>query len=213
VLDPSITSVFNLAILSHADVVVSSLTKYTASDGDLTAGLVVVNPATPDAALLRRLIAEKLEPAYARDLARLAVEINRTSAVLARLHASVPQVVAFLQNHPAVRDVYWALHPASRKNYLAIARTPGAVGGVITFTLRGPLDRFYDRLRLPKGPSFGMTTTLICPFMYLAHFDLVRTAAGRAGLTAGGLDPDLLRLSIGTEPVDDIIATLAEALG
>ncbi len=213
VLDPSITSAFNLAILSHADVVVSSLTKYTASDGDLTAGLVVVNPATPDAARLRRLITEKLEPAYARDLARLAVEIRRTSAVLARLHASVPQVVAFLQNHPAVRDVYWALHPASRKNYLAIARAPGAVGGVITFTLRGPLDRSYDRLRLPKGPSFGMTTTLICPFMYLAHFDLVSTAAGRAGLTAGGLDPDLLRLSIGTEPVDDIIATLAEALG
>ena len=34
-----------------------------------------------------------------------------------------------------------------------------------------------------------------------------------AGLAAGGLDPDLLRLSVGTEPVDDLIATLAEALG
>jgi cystathionine gamma-synthase len=84
---------------------------------------------------------------------------------------------------------------------------------MITFTLRGSLETFYDRLRLPKGPSFGMTTTLICPFMYLAHFDLVTTPAGRAGLVAGGLDPDLLRLCIGTEPVDDIIATLAEALG
>ncbi len=213
VLDPSVTSAYNLAVLPHADVVACSLTKYTASDGDLTAGLVVVNPAAPDAALLRRLIAEKIEPAYPRDLARLAVEIGRTPAVLARLHASVPAVAAFLEKHPAVREVFWALHPASRNNYLALARAPGAVGGMITFTLRGSLEKFYDRLRLPKGPSFGMTTTLICPFMYLAHYDLVSTPAGRAGLAAGGLDPDLLRLCIGTEPVDDIIATLAEALG
>ena len=213
VLDPSIASAFNLEVRPHADVVVSSLTKYAANGGDLTAGLVVVNSAAPEAALLRRLIAGRIEPAYPRDLARLAVEISRTPAVLARIHANVPPVVAFLQKHPAVRDVFWALHPASRRNYLRIARVPGAVGGMITFTLRGSLDTFYDRLRLPKGPSFGMTTTLICPFMYLAHFDLVSTEAGRAELAAGGLDPDLLRLSIGTEPVDDIIATLAEALG
>ena len=213
VLDPSIASAFNLTILPHADVVVSSLTKYAANNGDLTAGLVVVNPAASDAHLLRRLIAEKIEPAYPRDLARLALEIGRAPAVLARMHASVPKVVAFLEKHPAVREVFWALHPASRQNYRQIARAPDAVGGMITFTLRGSLDQFYDRLRLPKGPSFGMETTLICPFMYLAHFDLVSTDAGRAELSAGGLDPDLLRLSIGTEPVDDIIATLAEALG
>lgn len=212
VLDPSIASAFNLQVLPHADVVVGSLTKYAASDGDLTAGFVVVNPAATDAPLLQRLIAKKIEPAYPRDLARLALEISRAPAVLAKIHASVPRVVAFLEKHPGVRDVFWALHPASRENYLRIARAPNAVGGMITFTLRGSLDRFYDRLRLPKGPSFGMTTTLICPFMYLAHYDLVSTEAGRAELTAGGLDPDLLRLSIGTEPVDDIIATLAEAL-
>ena len=141
------------------------------------------------------------------------MEISRTGAVLARIHASVPRVVAFLEAHPAVREVFWALHPKSRANYLRIARAPDAVGAMITFTLRGPLDAFYDRLRLPKGPSFGMATTLICPFMYLAHYDLVNTAAGRAQLAASGLDANLLRLSVGTEPADDIIATLAEALG
>ncbi len=213
VLDPTIASAFNLEVLPQADVVVTSLTKYAASAGDLTAGLVVVNPASPDAAPLRRIIASHLEPLPARDLARLAVEIGRVSGVLARIHASVPPVVAFLERHPAVHEVYWALHPASRANYLRVARNPGAVGGMITFTLRGPLEEFYDRLRLPKGPSFGMTTTLICPFMYLAHYDLVSTAAGRAELAASGLNPDLLRLSLGTEPVADIIAALAEALG
>jgi cystathionine gamma-synthase len=57
-----------------------------------------------------------------------------------------------------------------------------------------------------------MTTTLVCPFMYLAHYDLVRTQAGREALAADGLDPDLLRLSVGTGPVDAIVAALADAL-
>jgi cystathionine gamma-synthase len=83
---------------------------------------------------------------------------------------------------------------------------------MISFTVRKPLAAFYDQLRLPKGPSFGMKTTLICPFIYLAHYELATTEAGRAELNASGLDPDLLRLSIGIEPAQDIIAALAEAL-
>ncbi|MDB6168143.1 MAG: Cys/Met metabolism pyridoxal-phosphate-dependent protein [Verrucomicrobia bacterium] len=212
ILDPSISSAFNTEILSFADVVVCSLTKYTASAGDLAAGLAVVNPALSDAAAVHAGIVRKLEPIHPRDLSRLAVEIARTGALLKRVHASVPRVVAFLEKHPAVGEVFWALRADSRENYLRVARSPDAVGAMITFTLRGSLEKFYDRLRLPKGPSFGMETTLICPFMYLAHYDLVTTEGGRAQLAANGLDPDLLRLSIGTEPVEDIIATLAEAL-
>jgi cystathionine gamma-synthase len=212
--DPSMSSVYNVDVLPHADVVVSSLTKYTGHEGDLTAGLAAVNPQGPDAAALREELAGWIEPLYARDAARLAREIADMPGVLARIRASTPRVVAFLEQHPAVRDVFWALHPASRTHYVRIARAPDAVSGVVTFTLREPgsLARVYDRLRLPKGPSFGMQTTLLCPFMYLAHYDLVTTAAGRARLAADGLDPDLLRLSVGTEPVDEIIAALDDAL-
>jgi len=212
--DPSTSSIFCLNVLPHSDVVVSSLTKYTASEGDLTAGVAAVNPAGPDAAELRSGISAGIEPLYGRDATRLASQIVQTSAVLARIHASTPEVAAFLAKHPAVKDVFWALQPAGRENYLRLARSPDATGGMITFTLRQPgaLEKFYDRLRLPKGPSFGMKTTLICPFMYLAHYDLVTTPAGLAELAASRLDPDLLRLCVGTEPVDDIIATLAEAL-
>ena len=215
ILDPSVVSVFNVDALPHADVVVASLTKYTASEGDLTAGLAAVNPTGPDATELRRRIAEHVEPLYPRDLARLASQIGRTESVLTRIHANTAQVVAFLEKHPAVKDVFWALNPAWRDNYLRLARAPDAAGGMITFTLRkiGSLENFYDRLRLPKGPSFGMTTTLICPFMYLAHYDLVTTPAGLAELAASKLAPDLLRLCVGTEPAEEIIASLAEALG
>jgi cystathionine gamma-synthase len=84
---------------------------------------------------------------------------------------------------------------------------------MISFTVASELAPFYDRLRLAKGPSFGLVTSLICPFMYLAHYDLVTTGAGRAELAANGIAPDLLRLSVGAEPAEEIIAALAEALG
>ena len=211
-IDPSVVSFFNLDILRHADAVVSSLTKYTANEGDLTAGMIAINPAAPDAVELRRRTAAEVEPVSPRDLARLAAQIHNTENVLAQIHANTAKVAAFLQNHPKVRDVFWALHPASRENYLRIARKPDATGGMISFTLRGSMEPFYDKLRLPKGPSFGMKTTLICAFMYLAHYDLVTTPAGIAELAASKLDPDLLRLCCGTEPVDEIIGALAEAL-
>jgi cystathionine gamma-synthase len=211
-LDPSVVSIFNVNILSRCDLITCSLTKYTASEGDLTAGLTVVNPEAADARELREIVARETEPAYDRDLARLAHQIGGTPAVLEKIHANTAAVAAFLQKHPKVRDVYWALHPASRENLQRIARAPDATGGMISFTLRVPMEPFYDKLRLPKGPSFGMKTTLICPFMYLAHYDLVNTAGGIAELAASRLDPDLLRLCCGTEPASEIIAALAEAL-
>jgi cystathionine gamma-synthase len=212
-LDPSVVSIFEVDVLRHADVVTASLTKYTASEGDLTAGIAAINPAGRDAAELRRRIAAEAEPIYARDVARLAAQIGETETVLAQIRANTTRVAAFLAQHPKVRDVYWAHQPASRDNYQRIARGPNTTGGMISFTLRDAMTPFYDRLRLPKGPSFGMKTTLICPFMYLAHYDLVTTPAGIAELAASRLDPDLLRLCCGIEPADEIIAALGEALG
>ncbi len=211
-LDPSTASAFSVDVLPFADVVVASLTKYTANEGDVIAGVVAVNPAGPDAAALRGSIAARLEPVYARDLRRLASEIGATGPVLALIQETAARVASFLSSHAGVKEVFWALRPESRANYQRIARAPDAVGGVISFTLRGALEPFYDRLRLPKGPSFGMKTTLICPYMYLAHYDLVSTPAGRAELYESGVDPDLLRLCVGIESADEIIAALAEAL-
>ena len=212
ILDPTLVSPFNIEVLPHADLVVNSLTKYAASEGDVIAGAIIVNPAGPDAAHLRTHCTLRAETIYRRDLARLAAQIGDYESVIAKTNATTPKVVTFLENHPRVRDVFWSLHPASRANYLKIARSPAHVGAMVTFTLRMPLDRFYDRLRIPKGPSFGMKTSLICPFIFLAHYDLVTSESGRAELAASGLNPELLRLSIGCESPDDIIAALAEAL-
>ena len=212
VIDPTVASPLNIDVLPHADVVVNSLTKYTASEGDVLLGAVVVNPHGPHAAELRARLPHALEPVYSRDVARLATQIGDTAAVIAQINRSTPAVVEFLRAHPKIKELYWSLHPASRNNYLELARSPESIGSLISFVVDMPVAAFYDRLRMAKGPSFGMKTTLICPFIYLAHYSLVTSEAGRATLAASGLHPELLRLSIGCEPTEEIIAALAEAL-
>lgn len=213
ILDPSVASPFAVDLLPYADVVVASLTKYVASEGDVMAGVAAVNPAGPDAAELRARLAERVEPLYARDLARLAAQAGRTEAVLAQVEANVARVVEFLQRRPEVTAVHWARQPRTAAAFARVARRPAAAGGMLSFELRpGLMEPFYDAVRLPKGPSFGLTTSLLCPFIWLAHYDLVTTAAGRAELAASGINPDLLRLAVGAEPAEDILAALAEAL-
>lgn len=212
IIDPTIASPLNIDVLPHADVVTNSLTKYTASEGDVVMGAVVVNPQSPHAADFRAQLPGALEPVYSRDIARLAAQIGETPAVIAQINRTAPAVIEFLRTHPRVKELYWSHHPASRENYLKIARSPDALGSMVSFVVDMPIAAFYDRLRLAKGPSFGMKTTLICPFIYLAHYDLVTTAEGREKLAASGIHPELLRLSIGCEPAEEIIAVLAEAL-
>jgi cystathionine gamma-synthase len=212
VVDPSMASPFNVDVLPHADVATFSLTKYASHAGDVMAGAAVVNPAGPDAAALQAALGAEVDPPYPRDLARLAAEIAEAPAVAARINASTPRVVAFLESHPAVARVWWSGQPATAAPYGRIARTPGSVGAVVSFTLRRPLAEFYDRVPLAKGPSFGMSTTLLCPYIYLAHYDLLPHKGGGGELAAAGLAPELVRLSVGTEPVEEILAALAAGL-
>jgi cystathionine gamma-synthase len=212
IVDPTIASPLNIDVLPYCDVAVNSLTKYAASDGDVIMGAVVVNPKSPDAAEFRRQLPARLEPVYTRDVGRLAAQIGDYAKVITRVNQTAPAVVEFLRQHPRVKNLRWSNHPDSRENFLRLARRTDAFASMISFNVDGPLANFYDRLRLPKGASFGMKNTLVCPFIYLAHYDLVTSDNGRDTLHSSGLNPELVRLSIGCEPVEEIIAALAEAL-
>jgi cystathionine gamma-synthase len=213
VIDPAIASPLNVDVLPHADLVACSLTKYTAHEGDVMAGLAVVNPRGPDAGSLRSALREEAEPLYPRDLARLAAQIGGAPEVLARIGANARRVAEFLGAHPRVRRVWWAGQRETAAQLRKIARTAEPWGGVVSFVLNEEWEQFYDEVNLAKGPSFGMGVTLLCPYIYLAHYELVGTTAGRAELVANDLEPGLLRLSVGVEPVEEIIAELERALG
>jgi cystathionine gamma-synthase len=53
---------------------------------------------------------------------------------------------------------------------------------------------------------------LASPFLWLAHFNEVTTPAGRESIRRAGLDPDLLRVSVGLEPIEEIWAAFEVAL-
>ena len=109
ILDPSLASAFSVNCLPHADLVVNSLTKYTGSDGDIMAGLVAVNPASPDAGTLRREVAARSSRPTRATWRASRRRYGNTREVLSRIEESTPKVASFLASHPAVRATYWAL--------------------------------------------------------------------------------------------------------
>lgn len=65
---------------------------------------------------------------------------------------------------------------------------------------------FYNTVQLSKGPSLGTNFTLVCPYSILAHYNELDEVA------KWGVDPNLVRLSIGMEKTEDLLKTLKEAL-
>jgi len=211
-LDPSSSGLVNVDLLPWADILVTSLTKYSGHRGDLMAGLLAVHPASPDAAALRAGAFARLEPLGHGDLAALAAQLPDMAPVALAQNASARRLAEFLAAHPAVGRVLAADRGPTAAAYARAARGPARPGALITFELKGDLARFYDRVDLPKGPSFGLGFTLLAPFLWLSHFQEVTSEQGRAGLRAAGLDPDLVRLSVGTEDPALIEARLGSAL-
>lgn len=212
VIDPTIASPANIDVLSYADVVVNSLTKYAGIAGDLILGAFVFNRNAPHYDGLKAAVMARREKPYLRDVQRLAVEIDGYRENADIMNRNTMALAEFLQLSPAVKDVYWAYREDTRANYEKIERAPYSPGCIITVTFNKPLKEIYDPARVVKSPSFGTDFTIMSPYMYLAHFDLVSTESGRRYLHEHGIEPDLMRLSVGTEDTGAIIEAFSEIL-
>lgn len=213
VLDPSVASVANVDVTPWADVVVVSLTKYAARFGDVLLGGVAVHPERRWARAVVDGIRQARVAPYSRDLHRLAAQLEGWEAFAREASVGCAAVAAYLEAHPKVDCVWWAGRGRASEGYRRIARDQNPRwGAVLSFTVKGSLARFYDAVGLAKGPSFGTAFSLMAPFVYLAHYELVTSAEGRAELESAGLHPELIRLSIGEEPVEDLIQRLDAAL-
>jgi cystathionine gamma-synthase len=210
VVDPTMSSPHNVSVLPYADFVVNSLTKYAASEGDVLGGALVGNPQSPFCKEILKSVAEARIRPYKRDLGRLAWEMRNYEDVADTMNANAEALVAFLQGRRNVRHVYWAGESRSKENYQKIARRPNAPGCVLTVVLNCPLADVYDRARMAKSPSFGTTFTILSPYMYLAHYDCVVDREKSEFLRSHEIDPDLLRISVGTEPAEDILEAFGE---
>lgn len=212
ILDPSSVGLATLDVLPYADLVCCSLTKYAASEGDVMAGLCVVNPQRESAAKLLATVKKESEPLHTLDALALANQITQVGEVSQRLSRQAKELARRLAQHPAVAKVRTADTGPAAKNFLALQRPQAGAGALITIELKKDMRLVYDRLAVVKGPSFGLGFTIVAPFLWLAHFSEVTSPEGRSHIRAAGLDPDLLRISVGLEPIEEIWAAFVKAL-
>ena len=125
--------------------------------------------------------------------------------------ANAQQVAKFLDDHPAVEWVYYAGLPKSPSHGLAKKYLSGGFGSVFTFGVRGGYDagiKVVEQVELISHvANIGDTKTLILHPASTTHRQL--TDQQRVACGAG---PEVLRISVGLEWVDDILQDLDQAL-
>lgn len=193
-----------------ADIVMHSATKYLAGHSDCLAGVLAVR----DPALLDRLYyiqnatGAVLSPfesfLLARGLKTLDLRVREQSK-------SALRIAEFLQQHPHVRSVLYpglASHPDHQR---ACQLLDGGFGAMITFEARGDFEttkRVVKATQLFRlAVSLGAVESLIEQPASMSHASYDAEARQRAGIS-----DSLIRLSVGLEDVDDLIADLDAAL-
>ena len=121
-------------------------------------------------------------------------------------------VANYLQNHPQVAWVSFAGLPDSPYYKLAQKYTNGKPSALLTFGIKGGFEagvKFYDTLELfTRLVNIGDAKSLAAHPASTTHRQLTDEE-----LTAAGVSPDMIRLCVGIEHIDDILADLEQALG
>jgi cystathionine beta-lyase len=190
-----------------ADIVVYSATKYYAGHSDVLAGVLALNDdeKAGQIKLLQNTLGNPLSPADAYLLER---SVKTLALRLDRQCANAAAVVDFLRRHSKVEKVFYpSINEEDRRIQESQSRGYGAV---LSFILRGGCDpaRFIKALSLfDFAVSLGSVESLVCHPASQTHESFSPALRKKAGITDG-----LLRLSIGIEDVEDLLADLAGAL-
>ncbi|MGE3621890.1 MAG: cystathionine gamma-synthase [Acidimicrobiia bacterium] len=189
-----------------ADVVVHSATKYLGGHSDVVGGFV----ATDDPALAEGVgFVQNAAGAVPSPFdCYLVLRGVKTLALRMERHcANARAVVAALDGHPAVARVLWPGHPDHPGHRVAAAQMRD-FGGMVSFTLRGGEQAALEvvaRTRLfTLAESLGAVESLIEHPGRMTH----ASAAG----SPLEVDPALVRLSVGVEDAEDLVADLCQAL-
>ena len=202
--------VFQQPLVHGVDVVLYSLTKYVGGHSDLVAGAAVGSKARlRPIRLLRGAIGTQLDPHSCWMLGRSL----ETMALRMRASARNAEAVAdFLGAHPRITAVHALNHLAegspARRVYDAQCSGPGSTFSIEIAGGQAEAFRVLNALRIFKlAVSLGGTESLASHPASTTHSGVPAELRARIGVTAG-----LIRLSIGIEHPDDLIADLAQAL-
>jgi cystathionine gamma-synthase len=192
-----------------ADIVVHSTTKYLNGHSDVVGGAVIA---------AQQALHEQLNWwANCIGVTGSPFDSYLTLRGLRTLHARMPvhganamAIAQFLAAHPRVKHVHYPGLSTHAQHELAKIQQRG-FGAMVSFELDGGVDQvreFVARLKLfSLAESLGGVESLIAHPATMTHAAMDVTARQRAGLVDG-----LLRMSVGIESIDDLIADLGAAL-
>ncbi|HEX8685832.1 MAG TPA: cystathionine gamma-synthase [Pyrinomonadaceae bacterium] len=191
------------------DIVVHSTTKYLNGHSDSVGGAVVLNDERDAERLgfIQNAVGAILSPFDSW----LVLRGTKTLAVRMEQHdATGRKVAAFLEEHPKVQKLYYPGSLSHRQHELAKRQQLG-FGGMLSFDV-GSLENartVLESVRLcTLAESLGGVETLISHPATMTHASVLPETRARLGITEG-----LVRISVGLEEAEDIIADLDQALG
>jgi cystathionine gamma-synthase len=190
------------------DLVIHSATKYLGGHNDLMAGVVVGSRGLVSAIRdMQAMLGGITDPHTAYLLLR---GMKTLGIRLRKQNDNGMAVARFLEGHPRVRRVYYP-GLSSHPDYKVACEQMKGFGGVVSFEIDGDMkttSTFIDRLHIPYiAPSLGGVETLIEQPALMSYFEM--TSEDRAAI---GIVDQLVRLSLGIEDADDLIADLEQAL-
>jgi len=202
------TPYFQRPLTLGADAVVESCTKYIGGHGDLLGGVVVASTGLIDSMKRTALLSGGTMGTHE---AWLCIRGLKTLHLRMERHAENAQRVAeFLEAHPKVDRVNYPGLKSHPQHEIARKQMSG-YSGMLSFGVKGGVDagrRLMNGVELMSlAVSLGSVDTLIQHPASMTHAIMPREMRERLGITDG-----LVRISVGIEDAEDIIADLEQAL-
>jgi len=197
-----------LPLALGVDLVMHSATKYLNGHSDHLLGVLLgsrerIEPLR----LLSHKLGSTVDPQAAYDLLR---SLKTLPVRMERHCSNALRIATWLESQPAVRRVYYPGLESHPDHALARKQMSG-FGGMVTFSLgeKERAFRFWDRQKLiARAASLGGTESISSLPILFSH-----TGYSREELARAGVDEGMVRLSVGLEDPEDLIADLSQALG
>lgn len=191
-----------------ADIVLHSATKYLGGHSDVVAGVVVVNSEqlASDLHFVQNSTGGVLGP---QDSWLLIRGIKTLGVRMEEHEANTKAIVNFLNNHPAVKKVYYPGLETHPNHDIAKKQTSG-FGGMVSFDVGSEenADKLLNHVKyFTLAESLGAVESLISVPAKMTHASIPKDRREELGITDG-----LVRISVGLEDVDDLIEDLKNAL-
>ncbi len=204
IIDCTISTPLNIDFKKYADIYIESLTKFACGNADVLMGCFILNENSKISHIKNEFFKHTSLP-YIRDIQRLAYEIQDYKVRISQISSNTVKLIKYLKKCSYVKKVYHCMQEENKDNYKKLMRTNKSYSGLISLSFTKDFKSVYDKLNFPKGPSLGTNFTLLMPYVYLAHYDLIICKEGQELLKMNNIPIDLLRVSVGTENIDDII--------